>query len=254
MSSFDRDSYETAYPVHVEHHFWSLARCDVIARAIAGTNLKDAPWLEVGCGSGVVVAALRQRGLHVDGCEIAAVPPHLVHVPDLRLATDVFDLPREERARYRGLLLLDVLEHLPERQAFLDRLFEAFPNAERLIITVPARAELWSNYDTHYGHHLRYSLAGMAEEVQSSPWKLRAARYFFHALYLPMFLASRLKGGRLTSVAGPSTGTRRAIHRALAAFCRLEDRVIPGGVPGTSVLAVLERPAGAADATRARAS
>ncbi len=239
-TSFDDTNYENAYPVNVNYHFWGRARSHIVANAIKSSGLKDGNWLEVGCGTGMVVAALRNLNIEVDGCEIAEVPPKLLLADDLMLGQDVFDLDEATRKSYQGLLLLDVLEHLPNRSEFLDRLFEAFPNAETLIVTVPARHELWSNYDTFYGHYVRYSLADI--RGTKSKWSLRSANYFFHSLYIPMFLLSKLRGKRNTSVVGPSTMFSRFIHWGLAQYCIVENVVVPGRVLGTSIIFSLTRP------------
>lgn len=242
-TSFDNDSYKNAYPVNVNYHFWGRARSRIVASAIKSSGLQESDWLEVGCGTGMVVAALRERGICVDGCEIAQVPSNLLLADDLMLGLDVFDLNEAKRRSYKGLLLLDVLEHLPDRPEFLDRLFTAFPNAETLIVTVPARRELWSNYDTFYGHYIRYTLADIDAEARKHDWTLQRANYFFHSLYIPMFLAAKFQGKRNTSVAGPSTPLSRFIHWVLAQYCIIENKLVPGKVPGTSIMFTLTRPA-----------
>ena len=70
----------------------------------------------------------------------------------------VFDLPEEERRGVTTLLVLDVIEHLEDPIAFLREVLSSFPDVSSLIVTVPAREELWSAFDDFYGHHRRYTL------------------------------------------------------------------------------------------------
>jgi hypothetical protein len=48
---------------------------------------------------------------------------------------------------FGAILLRDVVEHIEDAGTFLRDLLRAFPNARHVLIAVPARMELWSNYD-----------------------------------------------------------------------------------------------------------
>ncbi|MFM8223647.1 MAG: class I SAM-dependent methyltransferase, partial [Planctomycetaceae bacterium] len=112
-----------------------VARNRILWRALARQGWLDGEWVEVGCGRGIVLQFLRQRGLEVRGVELAPVPPLPAVAPYLRTGVDVCDLPLAERSRPSGVLLLDVIEHLPDPVAFLRRLRESLPGARRWLVT-----------------------------------------------------------------------------------------------------------------------
>ena len=58
------------------------------------------------------------------------------------MGVDAWDLPLAERVRFDTILLLDVIEHIPDPAALLKRLSDGFPNLSHLIVTVPACQEL----------------------------------------------------------------------------------------------------------------
>lgn len=179
---------------------------------------------------------LRENGLDCRGCDLSPyqpVTPALGAV--IRYGVDAVDLPAAEREAVATLLLLDVLEHLREPAAFLRRAVAAFPRLRRVLITLPARPELWSNYDAFYGHHRRYDRAAAAALATDAGLVPLRCRYFYHALYLAMAL-QRLLGIERQVAFQPVRGD--ALHRLVAAGLYLDDLCLPGALPGTSVMVV----------------
>ncbi len=241
-TAFSEDQYEEAYPLGVEAHFWHVARNATIADQVERAGMSRGPLLEIGCGRGIIVDHLRRRGIDCVGCDLAR-PPVASH-----LAAYVFPgcdfrlLSPERRASITGVLLCDVLEHLPVQGELLGALSAYFPSLRRILVTVPARSELWSEWDAHYGHFRRYDTRMLAEEIRGAGLELVTARYFFQALYPPMLLARRR---RSTRSAAPRA---LSFHRFLGKALFLEGRVVPRWVPGASLLAVARVPGSSSDA------
>jgi hypothetical protein len=232
-TAFSAMQYEEAYPPGVERSFWHVARNATIAAQLVQSGMDGGPLLEIGCGRGIVVDYLRQRGMDCIGCDLASptVEPRLA--ASVLPATDFRSLPESRRAAIEGVLLCDVLEHLEKPRDLLRAIVVSLPRLKQVLITVPARKELWSQWDVHFGHFRRYDLRGVAEEMAGGGLVVSVARYFFHALYAPM-LASRGRR-RDTTIAAPNAPT---LHRWLGTAFVLEGRVVPAWVPGTSIIAV----------------
>ncbi len=230
MTAYTVDQYDENYPPGIERYFWNIARNAIIARSLKRSGMDGWPLLEIGCGRGIIVEHLRRRGIDCVGCELAAapIPDHLRRVVLDR--TDFADLPAEQRARIRGVLLCDVIEHLPEPVAFLRKVRGALPALKGVLMTVPARQELWSEWDRHYGHFRRYDLASLRATLDAAGFKPLFAGYFFHGLYLPAFL---LRGGRTASVKTPSLSW---LHVIAGAAFQAEEMILPSVLPGTSAI------------------
>jgi SAM-dependent methyltransferase len=244
-TEFSQEKFENPYPEGIEFHYWTIARHRIIFRRLQ--TILDAPndlILDVGCGRGMAVQWLRERGLQAMGCDPGMpTPADSSVVPYLYLGVAAESLATELADRVRVILLLDVLEHLSEPALFLAGLFQSFGNCRRVLFTVPARQELWSNYDEYYGHKLRYDLPAVRRLAASAGCELYYAGYFFHSLWMPARLLRMMGKQRSTRIYPPGPAAR-AVHRLIASGFVLEEWIAPKSWVGTSILGVLHKNAG----------
>src|SRR3990167_3251137 len=144
---FTSEEFESAYPPGIEEHYWNRARNDILERKILKYTGMDRFILDIGCGRGLTVDYLCKRSFRCYGSDLApvSVPSHLSDV--IFTGRDAFSLDRGFREKVNTILLLDVVEHSADPGSFLQNCILAFPALRHVFITVPARMELWSNYD-----------------------------------------------------------------------------------------------------------
>jgi SAM-dependent methyltransferase len=240
-TAFNAEQFANPYPDGIEHHYWMLARNALVLRALRTQMPSSGLVIDVGCGRGITVEYLRRHGVNAIGVDTGIPRPIVPAVqPFLQLGQDARGLPPELRRDVRGLLLLDVLEHVPEPAVFLASLAEAFDACAAVVITVPARQELWSNYDEYYRHYRRYSLESARRLFPTDLFQLTGARYAFRLLYPPALALAFMRRGRPVSVQAPLPRAR-AMHRLAAGYFRLESAVLPWWVGGTSLMLTLRR-------------
>src|SRR5207247_517472 len=121
--------------------------------------------LELGCGTGNVLASLAEFGVAV-GMEAhpelaAAARAAGLDVRPGRLPEDLVVEPGWADA----VLLLDVLEHLDDDVAALVTARRALRPGGLLVITVPAYRWLWSGHDVALGHRRRYTARELSRVV-----------------------------------------------------------------------------------------
>ena len=237
-TAFTDEQFAQPYPDGAQHQYWYVARNKIIARRLGallpprGQGGQDVV-LEIGCGRGIVVDYLRKRGWNVLGCELGRPSPILPEVaPHLTFGTEAFQLPVQLRDAVKCLLLLDLLEHLAEPGAFLDSCRAKFPSCEFVFATLPARMELWSNYDEYYGHFRRYSAGSARALFAAQALQVLDCGYFFHLLYIPALVLRCLRLKRSLVIRAPR---RPGWHAALGACFDMEERLLPSCVPGTSL-------------------
>jgi SAM-dependent methyltransferase len=241
-TTFDSQQFALPYALGVEKHFWSYARNRIIERVLrrhcANTSDGAKLVLDVGCGPGIVVDYLRHAGIDCRGVELGhpQLRPGLEDYVSIGL--DATELPSALREQVTAILLLDVLEHIEDPCGFLQTLLPAFPHLEHVVITVPARMELWSNYDEFYGHFLRYSrptLLALAGKAGLRPLELK---YIFIGLYPVIWLLNRFVGKRSLESRPPS-GLAARFHAFIGNVFSAEERLpLVGYLPGTSVIGV----------------
>jgi len=238
MSGYADDQYEGNYPDGIQDHYWIKGRNQIVYRLLMHFGNNEST-LDIGCGRGVMVKYLRDRGVEAWGCEIATPKPLTRDIaPYLMLGQDALEISGSQAKQVRQLLMLDVLEHVEHPREFMLRCIDKFGNAQRLLLTLPARQELWSNYDERYGHQKRYSKAEAAELVDG--FDILELDYFFHALYPAARLLSRLSIDRQENVKPPARKAAKLAHRMLARAFDIEARVLPGGLFGTSLYVFIE--------------
>lgn len=245
-SSFSADQYADNYPPGIENSYWTLARNRFIADALKGAR-RDALWsgadpiLEIGCGPGIVLQFLRERGYDAWGVELAS-PPLLQSIASyVHVGIDACDLDSAFRNGIAAILLLDVIEHIEQPGSFLAEVAASFPNCRIFILTVPARQEIWSNYDTYYGHHRRYDRASLARTLRQAGLEPRVVRYFFRPLYLAALLLTLSRRPRRVVLRSPR---HLWAHRLLGkALYGIERPLRPFALlPGLSLLSVATVP------------
>jgi 2-polyprenyl-3-methyl-5-hydroxy-6-metoxy-1,4-benzoquinol methylase len=241
MSDFDKKQADDAYPEGIEHGFWSIARHRIVDRALrnaaqAGLRSVSGHILEVGCGPGIVVAALRTRGHCVWGVELGTPTIRAAAAPYVTAGANAQDLAQPFRHRIETIMLLDVIEHIEDDISFLGSLLSAYPSCRCVLVTVPARYEVWSNYDEHFNHFRRYTRAMLNRLLEQAHLKPVTTRYFFHSLYLAAWLLNAVGRKREVALRPPSM---LVVQRLIALGLGLEDRLIGSlPIPGLSLLSV----------------
>ena len=240
-TAYTEGQYDSNYPDGVERHWWNVSRNALVAKLVGWSGQASGRWLEVGCGRGIVVADLRRQGIDCDGIELASAIPLEPARPYVRTGQDALDVPEYERVKYTGLLLLDVIEHVPDAVSFVRMLLEAYPGISCVIVTVPARSEIWSNYDLEYGHFRRYSLDLLGDELAVAGLSVRDRSYFFRAPYWVARWMKFIGIERATRMVSPSRGLASIAHRLLGGLMLLDMRLLKPFRHGSSAYAVCRR-------------
>ncbi|MEP4146711.1 MAG: methyltransferase domain-containing protein [Halioglobus sp.] len=239
---YDREGYSAGYPIGIENHFWHRARNDLVYRWLRRELSHDEVVLDVGCGIGLVVADLRGRGMNAQGVEMGEAPVMPTALGHVETGLDLFNLEAAHKKTVNAILLLDVIEHMADRGSFLQRIAEEFPNCRTLLVTVPARMELWSTFDEHWGHHLRYNRKQLNAELTAAGFTPLRTAYFFQWLYLASLTMRLLRMPRDNAFKPIKPGTVSSLfHGLVGAVTRLENRIMPGRLPGSSIACIARR-------------
>jgi SAM-dependent methyltransferase len=218
--------------VHIEEdrsHWWFRGRLAVILavlrRALPPRRVR---LLELGCGSGNVLASLREFGeavgMDAHGELVAAgratgLDVRVGHLPDnLGVSPGWAEV----------VLLLDVIEHVDDDLATLCAARASVGEGGLLVVTVPAYQWLWSGHDEVLGHRRRYTAAELRAVVELADFTVLRVSYF-NTLLFPLLLAARawkrLRGDRGHDLRHPAAPINWLLERVFAFERHLVPRV-----------------------------
>jgi len=253
----DRSACEALYRSQ-RGHFWFASRNLAIVRFLRRVGLlRPSRFLEVGCGTGTVLAHLIKHGYRADGadmhlelCRRAArfCPQARVYCLDV-----IRDDTRRLSHDYQVVGLFDVLEHVDDTSALLSACVELTESDGLIVGTVPALMGLWSTMDDVSGHRCRYDRSTLRRAVETAGLEVVLIEYFFQAL-VPMIWLHRtcIADGGCEGHARCRKVVQQAIkvppsplNAALRAICFVERalaRPLPLGLlPGASLFFACRR-------------
>ena len=240
-SGFDESFFDQLVRFE-EQNFWFRARTDLIVDLIERFAPAAGNMLDAGCGTGIVLKALRARTrLRLAGAEpfIQGLKWARDRVPDGELIqSDVSSLPYSEQFDVAGAF--DVIEHIQDDVDALAVLRRTIRPGGIVIVTVPQHPWLWSAADEIAHHCRRYRRSELAAKIERAGLRLRFTTSFVSLLLPAMLIARRFSGnGKAAELALPEP-----INRLFSAIMRIERTLIHAGVrfpAGGSLIAVAER-------------
>lgn len=208
-------------------HWYYASKLDAV-RNIVATMPGQAPssLLDVGSGSGFFARSLLASGTLT---EATCIDPGYEADHDEQVAGKPFRFRRSiERSPADLVLMMDVLEHVPDDAALVAEYAAKVASGTRFLVTVPAFGWLWSEHDEFLGHYRRYRISSLESCLRRGGLQLAGSCYLFGAVF-PLAVASRI-AGRLRRHSGPprsQMGTLPApLNAALALVSRLGMRSI----------------------------
>jgi SAM-dependent methyltransferase len=218
--------------VHMEEdrsHWWFRGRLAVIRatlrRALPARRVR---LLELGCGSGNVLAALSEFGEAVGmdahdelsaAARAAGLDVRVGHLPD-----DLGVPPGWAEV----VLLLDVIEHVDDDVAALGAARTGVGEGGLLVVTVPAYQWLWSGHDEVLGHRRRYTAGELRAAVERAGFTVLRVSYF-NTLLFPLLAAvrawKRIRGDRGHDLRRPAAPLNWLLERVFAFERHLVPRV-----------------------------
>lgn len=216
----------------------AVLRC-ALARVLPPPPLR---LLDIGCGTGNVLAALgafgEAVGVESNDALLAVAQAAGLNARKGALPDDLAVAPGWADV----VLLLDVVEHLDDDLVGLRGTRPALRDGGWLIVTVPAFPWLWSAHDVMLGHRRRYTAAGLRRVVEAAGYRVEGLSYFNTLLFpgvVAIRLWKRLCGDDRHDLKRPGPAVNALLERLFA----LERHLVPTpALPfGASLMLVARR-------------
>jgi SAM-dependent methyltransferase len=141
--------------------------------------------LEIGCGTGNLTRHLLEKAREVTAID--------VHGEYLRLLSQTIRVPQRctltirnqnflddmtDLTGYDTVVLINVLEHLPEPEEALRRIHRTLKSGGCVVVLVPALEFLHSRFDDLIGHYRRYTCKSLGSELTAAGFAIKKDVYF----------------------------------------------------------------------------
>ena len=221
-----KSEYAAQYRDLYENHWWWRARESYILGILRRERAqkKHGAVLDIGCGDGLFFDHLAEfgevEGVEADAAIVSDDGPHRdrIHVCQ-------FDETFQPGKKYSLIVMLDLLEHLPDPLGGLKHALELLEEDGTIVITVPAFRALWTTHDDWNHNFTRYTKRTFLSSARDAEMQIDSMRYFFHWT-CPIKLAIRVKEALFGSSPKPAQVPPAVVNFAMFALSRIEQATI----------------------------
>jgi SAM-dependent methyltransferase len=209
-------------------HWWFTGKREIVID-VAKTYLgfekgNDKKILDVGCGMGLMLDALQEYGT-VYGLDMEEEAVEYCNqvlaeqgkAPNVVIGSLPDHVPFQE-GMFDYIFALDIIEHVKNDTAALNKLYSLLKEDGKLLITVPALMSMWSYNDELNHHYRRYEKDELLEKLNGSG--LKVIKFSFYNSYLYPFAWTVRKIKRLLSIKSSDVAdetknglTNRLLHK-----------------------------------------
>lgn len=188
---FKSESFDDLYMLE-NNNFWFRSRNKLIIWALKKYFTGMESCLEIGCGTGFVLAGIEKAfpDVRLSGSEIyrrgLEFASRRVRRADL-FQMDARAIPFEKE--FDVISCFDVLEHIEDDETVLKQMYRALKQGGGIILTVPQHDFLWSRLDDCAKHVRRYSAADIMAKVKRSGFRVVKTTSFVTLLFPLLFLS-----------------------------------------------------------------
>ena len=236
----------------IHRHPWWAARSQLTCALLGRLGVNPpASVFDAGCGWGTTLLALEERGYRVTGMDISRGTLERLDRPGRSLVQADLACPVPSGVDgFDAVLALDVIEHIDDDRDAVTKLGQIVRPGGWVVVSVPARPDLWTEFDEIQGHRRRYTPETLRLAFENGPLVLDQV-FWWGQWLVKLIRTQRSSPKKTTAQATPAEIYRRylklppwpgpAILRAGFAF--EQNKALAGSLTtGTSLFAVARRP------------
>ncbi len=217
-----KKSYVEEYDSLSETHWWWISRNNFVLNKLSSLILSNLEILDVGCGSGTLSKELLRFGV------LTAIEPD----PDLYQKIKIVpaDIQNCDLFAFKTfknfdlIVMLDVLEHISDDIAAIQKLATLLKPNGLVFLNVPAYNSLWSRHDELNYHYRRYHREELEAKFSNQGFKILECRYTFASLFFLkkiFLLIEKYQGNPKQTIRIPKSLNKLLIH-----YFELENLIV----------------------------
>jgi hypothetical protein len=166
-------------------HPWEISRAECLAKIIQNKRFANAA--DIGAGDRFFTNRLLPASSGTVYAVDTGYPEQETTIKNIICFKDVARLPK--LAENSAIIMMDVLEHVPDDAVFLQTIAGKFTQKGCLLITVPAFQSLFSAHDVYLKHYRRYSRKQLVNLLYNNGFLVKESHYFYTSLFFLRFFS-----------------------------------------------------------------
>ncbi|MEO6282453.1 MAG: class I SAM-dependent methyltransferase [Dyadobacter sp.] len=169
--------------------FWYQHRNECLVQAMKANDFPK-EFHDIGGGNGITALAMQQAGY-----DVTLVEPYLAGIQNAQkrgikktIQSTLEEYAPEVKGTVPAAGFFDVMEHIEDDLAFLEKINSLLVSNGKIMLTVPAFTSLWSDNDVQLGHFRRYTLDDLKKLLSRAGFEVTYQSYFFSLVWFPMWL------------------------------------------------------------------
>ena len=243
---YDAAYYEDLYRLEAGN-YWFRARNALVCWALRKFLPEASNLLEIGCGTGYVLAGIADQAPRIDLCGSEISSGGLAYAGRRVQRAELFQMDARAipfRDHFDAIGAFDVLEHVEDDRGALEQAYRALRPGGNLIVTVPQHAFLWSPADDHARHVRRYEKRELRDKLTRAGFTIVMMTSFVSLLLPLMYASRRLRSDKADFDVMSELRVSPLTNFVLESVLALERALIRCGVRfpfGGSLLAIARR-------------
>lgn len=176
-------------------YFWYQARkilIDDLLKSKLGNFSPDRKILDIGCGTGTELEILKKYG-QVSGLDIDDSALNIIKTHGCLTIKGDIESIHLEKDSFDCICCFDVLEHLRNDQAVLEKIYASLRPDGYIFFTAPTFSFLFSTHDKFSGHLRRYSRKELQTKLFTAGFQNIDLNYWNFLLFFPIALIRFIK-------------------------------------------------------------
>lgn len=173
----------------IHEHWYYVSKGRALRDFLNGLTVDEV--LDIGAGSGIFSRQLIDNDIAQSA--VCIDPNYAEEKKENWNGKTIKFLKSLERTTQSLILMMDVLEHVPDDVALIKEYTNSMPTGGKVLITVPAFQFMWSGHDVFLEHYRRYSIPMVEECVKNAGLHVIKSRYFFATLFPAVAIIRQFK-------------------------------------------------------------